>query len=133
MLQKRTIGQGIGGRTFGKLGKRAAARIDAGIDGGLATTGHSAQCRIDNVSRDGCCLHLSGAGAESPPRLGADVLVRIERVEALGRIAWSRSGRCGVKFAEPLAPAALKRLRWMVANTDKHERNVASSATAMWR
>ena len=66
-------------QTFGKLGKRGAPRLEIAIDAGLATTGHSEQCRVENVSRSGCRLHL-----DRMPRLGTTVMIRIERIDTMG-------------------------------------------------
>ncbi len=115
-------------KTFGKLGKRAVPRLDIAIEGGLATTGYSEKCRVENVSRTGCRLHL-----DREPRLGTTVMIRIERIETLGDVTWVRNGRCGVTFADPLKPRELERLLWIVKHTEKHENNVVNSATAMWR
>lgn len=118
----------IRNNTFGKLGKRAVPRLAVGIEGGLQTTGYSEQCRVENVSRTGCCLHL-----DREPRLGTTVMIRIERIETLGDVTWVRNGRCGVNFADPLKPKELERLRWIVNHTETHEKNVVNSATAIWR
>ena len=115
-------------RTFGKLGKRAAARLATQIDGGLETPGHSAGCRVENLSRSGCRLHL-----DKPPGMGVTVLVRIERIEALGHVAWVREDRCGVTFSEALEQSALERVRWMVDNAEAHAENKRAVAIAMWR
>jgi len=115
-------------RTFGKLGKRTAARLSTAIDGGVKTTGHTASCRVDNVSRDGCCLHL-----ENPPAVNATVLVRVDRVETLANVVWAKDGQCGVTFAKALEPSQLNRLRWIAEHAEQHERNKVGSATAIWR
>jgi hypothetical protein len=93
---------------FGKLGKRASARTVLAMEGGLRLPERSATCRVENVSRKGCCLHL-----DMPPRLGATVIVRMDRAEAFGHVIWVRSGRCGIAFEEALSPAALQRLHWI--------------------
>ena len=94
----------------------------------MATTGHSHGCRVENVSAAGCCLHL-----ESPPPLGTTVLVKIERVETIGKVAWVRGGSCGVRFEAPLKPKELERLRWIVNHADRHKENTLKTATAIWR
>lgn len=124
MLQRRTFGA----RSTGRLGKRATGRMELAIGAGLKTTGQMLSCRVDNVSRDGCCLHI-----ENPPSIGDDVVVRIERAERFGRVAWIRNGRCGVRFDEPLSHNELARLRWIIGNPEKHAANTRNSASAMWR
>lgn len=118
----------LGAKKFGKLGNRSMARLVTAIDGGLVLPERTASCRVENVSRAGCRLHL-----EATPRLGATVLVRVDRIEVLGTVAWVRSGRCGVVFERPLELAALERLRWIADHERQHEQNILSSATAVWR
>jgi PilZ domain len=115
-------------RSFGKLGKRASARTHLVLEGGLRMPERSAICQVINISRSGCCLHM-----DTPPRLGATVMIHMDRVDAFGHIIWVRSGRCGVQFEEALAPAALQRLHWIGEHGSTHERNSAQSATAIWR
>ncbi|MBL0924946.1 MAG: PilZ domain-containing protein [Sphingomonadaceae bacterium] len=115
-------------RQFGKLGNRGMARLTTGIDGGMVLPERSASCRVDNVSRTGCRLSL-----DTPPRLGATVLVRVDRIEALGTVKWVRSRRCGIAFERPLDPPALERLRWIVEHESDHAQNGLRSATAVWR
>jgi PilZ domain len=118
----------LGVKKFGKLGNRGMARLATAIDGGMVLPERNAKCRVENVSRTGCRLLL-----ETPPRLGATVLVRVERVEALGTVKWVRSGRCGIAFARALEPGALERLRWIAEHETDHVQNSLGSATAVWR
>jgi hypothetical protein len=115
-------------KTFGKLGKRSMARLPTAIDGGLVLPERSVSCRMENVSRNGCRLHLA-----APPRLGATILLRIERIETLATVVWVRSGRCGVAFERPLDPRALERLRWIAEHETAHINNRLGSAAEVWR
>jgi PilZ domain len=115
-------------RTFGKLGNRAAPRLAAGLDAVLVLPERSAGCLLENISRKGCRLHLS-----EPPRIGVTVLVRVERIEALGTVAWVRGLSCGVSFATPLPVEAVERVRWAVEHALDNEKSKLSSATAVWR
>jgi PilZ domain len=118
----------LGVKKFGKLGKRSMARLVTAIDGGMVLPERNAYCRVENISRTGCRLAL-----DSPPRLGATVLVRVERIETLGTVKWVRSARCGVAFERPLEPRELERLRWIVEHESDHAHNSLGTATAMWR
>jgi PilZ domain len=118
----------LGIRTFGKLGKRGMARLVTAIDGGLVLPERNASCRVENVSRTGCRLAL-----DTPPRLGATVLVRVERIDTLGTVKWARGRRCGVRFERPLEPRELARLRWIVEHESDHAQNSLGTATAVWR
>jgi len=83
---------------------------------------------VENVSRTGCRLHL-----DREPRLGATVMIRIERIDTMACVAWVREGRCGVTFDQPLKPKELERLRWIVEHSERHEQNVVNSDNAVWR
>lgn len=115
-------------KPFGKLGNRKMARLATEIDAGLVLPERSARCRLENISRTGCRLQLG-----EPPRVGATVLIRVERIEAMGIVAWVRGNRCGIKFPEPLAVRELERVRWIVEHTNAHEQNSLAYATAVWR
>ncbi len=118
----------IGQRSFGKLGNRKAARLAIEIDAGLVMPERSVRCRLENISRTGCRLQLS-----DPPRVGATIMVRAERIQALGTVSWVRANRCGIKFSQPLEGSALERMRWIIENSSKHQQNSLSHATAIWR
>lgn len=115
-------------RTFGKLGNRKAARLSLKIDAGLVMPEKSERCTLENISRTGCRLEMS-----EPPRLGATVMVKVERIESLGVVTWVRHNRCGIKFSNVLEVAAFERMRWIVENSNKHEQNSLTHATAVWR
>lgn len=119
--------------TFGKLGNRSAARFDITIEGGLSTTAQSLSCRVENISATGCCLDMSECRAPTALREGYHVMVKVERAEALGHVAWADGARCGVTFADPLTPKQLERLQWIVEHPERHQQNVATSAAANWR
>ena len=118
----------IGQRSFGKLGNRKAARLAMALDAGLVLPERSARCVVENVSRTGCRLRIS-----EPPRIDATVLVRIERIEALGRVKWVHGQFCGIRFDQPLPVPAFERLQWILDNAGKHQQNSLSHATAVWR
>lgn len=118
----------IGRKTFGKLGNRAMARLATDLDAGLVLPERSSRCVVENVSRTGCRLQLS-----EPPRAGTTVLIRVERIETLGTVAWVKGDRCGILFEEHIEVRALERLRWIVEHGSDHEQNSMTHATAMWR
>lgn len=60
-------------------------------------------------------------------------MIKVERAEALGHVAWVDGACCGVTFAEALTPQKLERLKWIVDHPEKHEQNVQTSAAANWR
>lgn len=123
----------FGKRTFGKLGNRASARLEIDIEGGLRTPTQSYAFRLENASVSGCGFAMDGSDRDRPLHVGTEVLVKFERVETFGQIAWIARGRCGVKFVKPIKQEQLARLRWIVEHPERHQRNAANAATAMWR
>jgi hypothetical protein len=115
-------------RTFGKLGNRGMARLQAGLEAGLETPGRTTRCKVENVSRLGCRLQLP-----EPPRVGATALVRFAEVEVLGTVSWVRGERCGVKFAQPLGLEQVERIRWIAEHAREHEIETLTSTPAVWR
>jgi PilZ domain len=115
-------------KSFGKLGNRKMARLATGLDAGIVLPERRVQCRVENASRTGCCLHL-----EEPPRVGTTALVRIEAIEALGTVAWVKGNRCGITFDGPLPIEAVERIRWIVEHAREHEAAALAKATAVWR
>ncbi len=118
----------INRRVFGKLGKRGLARLSTGLDATLVLADRLVSCQMEDISRTGCRIRLS-----EPARRGATILVRIERLEELGTIVWTRGTQCGVRFGRPITVETLARIRWIVEHRDDHERRTLAGATAMWR
>lgn len=118
----------INARSFGKLGNRSMARLATEIDAGLVLHDRRVMCIVENISRTGCRLQVA-----EPPRVGATALIKIERIETLGTVAWVRGGRCGVKFQGALNVGQLERVRWIVEHAREHEQSSLAHATAVWR
>ncbi|MBK9432699.1 PilZ domain-containing protein [Sphingorhabdus sp.] len=118
----------INSRSFGKLGNRSMARLATDIDAGLVLPDRRVSCIVENISRTGCRLQVT-----DPPRVGATALVRVERIEALGTVAWVRGERCGVKFQSSLSVGEVERIRWIVEHAREHENSSLAHATAVWR
>jgi hypothetical protein len=115
-------------KSFGKLGSRAAARLSTGLEAGLILPGRNVRCLLDNISRKGCRVAL-----DEPPRVGTAVILRIDRTEAFGSIAWVRGKRCGIHFDDPVVTPLLERIRWMAEHMHDHEKSKFSKAGAIWR
>lgn len=115
-------------KTFGKLGKRSMARLVTALDASMTLPDRTARCHIENLSRNGCRIEVT-----EPPRLGATVLMRIDRIEAIGTVAWVRGMRCGIKFASPVPVAAIERVRWIAENEGDHVKSKVSAAGSVWR
>jgi hypothetical protein len=110
------------------MGNRATARLTTGLDAGLQLPGRTARCQLENISRKGCRLKL-----DEPPRVGLTALVRVERTEALGTVAWVTGSRCGIHFARQLSVQEVERIRWMVENSDVDQIGKLKTEAAMWR
>lgn len=115
-------------RSFGKLGKRSVARLAIELDAGLVLPERTTRCLLENVSRTGCRLRLA-----EPPKIGATVLIKVERIESLGTVTWVKGDRCGIAFEEALQPQSLERLHWIIENSNSHQFNSMTNATAIWR
>lgn len=115
-------------RSFGKLGNRGMARLQAGLEAGLETPGRTTRCKVENVSRLGCRLQLA-----EPPRAGATALVRFAEVEIMGTVSWVKAERCGVKFGRPLTLEQVERIRWITEHASEHAIDSLASASEVWR
>jgi hypothetical protein len=115
-------------KSFSKLGNRATARLTTGLNASLMLPGRTVRCEIENVSRRGCRLRL-----DEPPRIGLTALVRVERAEALGTVAWVRGARCGIHFAKPLSVEAVERIRWMAEHVEDDQISKLKTEAAAWR
>jgi PilZ domain len=115
-------------RSFGKLGNRAMARLQAGMEAGLVMPDRNVRCAVENLSRLGCRLQLT-----EPPRAGATALLRFAEIEILGTVSWVKGERCGVRFARPLDLEAVERIRWIIDHAREHENDTLSNASDVWR
>jgi hypothetical protein len=115
-------------KTFGKLGKRALARVVTGMNATLVLPDRSVTCVLENISRKGCRLQLTEL-----PKVGATVVVRVDRVDALGSVTWIRGPRCGISFANQIPVESVERIRWAAEHAQDHETGKISAAGAVWR
>jgi hypothetical protein len=115
-------------KSFGKLGNRASGRLVTGLEAMLVLPGRNCRCVLENISRKGCRLFLA-----DPPPPGTTAVLKIDRIEAFGAVAWVRGQSFGIHFEEPVTQQALERIRWMVEHMQDHEKSKMSSATAIWR
>ena len=90
----------------GGTGRRLALRVQVRIPAGVTTTMTTNAAELLNISATGALLR----GSELP-RTGKEVLVRFERVEAFGTVAWSQDRVCGVRFDQPMSSDELRSLR----------------------
>jgi len=86
---------------FGKRkggGRRSAARSTAPLIAVFTTCARSRSAIIADVSSSG--VRLRGPDL---PKMGEDLVVAMETVEAFGSVVWSDHGECGIAFDQPLA------------------------------
>ena len=59
----------------------------------------------------------SGARVEGPqlPAVGRDIVLRCEGIDAFGTVVWAASGRCGIRFDQPVPGADVVELRRLAA------------------
>ena len=68
-----------------------------------------------------------------PPRIGLTVVLRVERVDALGYVIWVRGKKCGIAFDAAVPVAAIDRVRWAVEHSQTNEKRKFISTSANWR
>ena len=101
-----------------QIGRRAdpRVRLGAGLPCSLVTLHGTMAGRIEDVSRTGARIALSGT-----PPLGAEGVLTINNMEAFGEVVWHRAGRVGFRFDEKLPLESVVRLRHFAAAIDGHE------------
>ena len=85
---------------FGKCkggGRRSAVRSTAPLMAVFTTCTRSRSAIVADVSSSG--VRLRGPDL---PKMGEDLVVAIETVQAFGSVAWSDHGECGIAFDQPL-------------------------------
>lgn len=91
----------------GTAGRRRAARVRLALPGKvILITGHQ-PCRMDDLSQTGACLTVGGVA----PRVGDDVVLTVQGVEAFGTVIWRQGASFGVRFDAPLRKDEVVRLR----------------------
>ena len=85
---------------FGKCeggGRRSASRSSAPLMAVFTTLTGSQSAILADVSSTGA--RLRGAGL---PKMGEELMLSIETVQAFGMVVWSENGECGIAFEVPL-------------------------------
>lgn len=115
-------------RTFGRSnggGRRSAARVKAPVLAVLSTVTDDYRAAVVNVSGIGARL-----SAPVLPPDDAEVIFRADKLQAFGRVVWSRNGQCGVAFDGRIDAADVDRLRsqaniWSLSGMSAEERAAA--------
>jgi hypothetical protein len=97
---------------FGKSeggGRRQAPRTAAPLNAVVDMIGQSRCFELVDISTSGA--RLSGTPL---PRIGTEVTVSVETVQAFGIIVWSEHGQCGVEFDHGLDAQAVRAIRHQV-------------------
>ena len=87
----------FGRRVDGPTGRRRAQREEVVLAASALTLGASRAVVVTDVSPTGAKLL-----GRKLPRVGADVLLTVGKVELFGTIAWLRHDECGIAFERPL-------------------------------
>jgi hypothetical protein len=94
-------------RAAGSPGRRQAARVRLALPGKvILITGHHA-CLLEDLSQTGARVTVSG----TPPRVGDDVVLMVNGVEAFGTVVWQSGAGVGLCFEQPMAIDDVVRLR----------------------
>jgi len=80
------------------IDRRTTARTPVDRPARLQTAGGDWSVRLADISLGGARLELA-----NPPRTGAQALLKWNAQEVMCKIAWSRSGVCGVTFDKPIS------------------------------
>lgn len=91
-------------------GRRAAPRARIGLRASTETLNGRGQAILLDISSAGA--QLAGQGL---PGVGKDVLLTCTKIEIFGTVLWADSGRCGVRFDEPLPGKTVALLRFTAA------------------
>lgn len=90
----------------GKVGRRGSPRLRLHVPAELVLVDGQTSCLLDDISRTGASLTVP-----RPVFRGADGLLRCGGLELFGAIVWTRHGRCGLAFDEPLPQSVVLALR----------------------
>ena len=90
-------------------GRRQAPRTSAPLNALVDMIGQSRCYELVDISTSGA--RLSGVPL---PRIGTEVLLSVESVEAFGAIVWSEHGQCGIEFDDPIDAQAVRAIRHQV-------------------
>ena len=107
-LRKGSV-MGVFGRCEGG-GRRVASRSSAPLMAVFTTLTGSHSAVLVDVSSTGA--RLRGAGL---PKMGEELMLNIETVQAFGTVVWSESGECGIAFEIPLPREDEETLRQKVS------------------
>lgn len=95
--------------SFGKSnggGRRKALRAQMPLLAVVSTLDLERRVGVINVSRNGVQLTSPDLPAE-----GEMVIFQSESVQSFGRVAWVRSGQCGIAFEGPISADQVEELR----------------------
>ena len=99
-------------------GRRVEPRAQIGLRTSTETLSSRGKATILNLSCAGAQLE-----GEALPAVGKDVLLTCQSVEIFGTVLWSREGRCGILFDEPLSRSLLSELRRTACHTARSQVN----------
>ncbi len=115
-------------RTIVPPGRRANARVRLHIPARLILLTGVQHCILEDLSVSGAAL----IPQESLPVVGTSAILQCEGIEAFGNIQWSRYGRCGVRFDEPLSLANVISLRHVADGYEDNERERFRDSARAW-
>ena len=98
-------------RSFGvsqARGRRSVPRAHAPLTVQISTRAGDCPTALVDISRTGA--RLSG---ESLPRMGEQVVLKAEKIQAAAVIVWCEAGSCAIEFDTPIAVSEVKMLRWL--------------------
>lgn len=118
----------VGLRAAVPPGRRANARVRLHIPARLILLSGVQLCMLEDLSVSGAAI----IPRDALPPVGTSGILQCEGIEAFGSIQWSRYGRCGVMFDEPLPLAHVIKLRHVADAYEDNERERFRESARAW-
>ncbi|MBB3861426.1 hypothetical protein GGQ88_002710 [Novosphingobium hassiacum] len=109
-------------------GRRSNARVRLHIPARLILLSGVQHCILEDLSVTGAAI----IPQETLPPVGTSGILQCNGVEAFGNIQWSRYGRCGIMFDEPLPLANVIALRHVADAYEDNERERFRDSARAW-
>lgn len=90
----------------GLTGRRATARVRLALPARIETIRGMQSVTLVNLSQTGAQV-----AAEEVPAAGSELVLMCGAIDVFATVKWSRDGRCGLRFDEPVGREELLSLR----------------------
>ncbi|WP_169793756.1 PilZ domain-containing protein [Novosphingobium fuchskuhlense] len=104
-------------------GRRAMPRVRLYVPAQVELLQGTANCLLDDLSQTGARVTMAGR----MPTPGANLVLRIQGLDAFGTVVWSQSARFGIQFEDVLPLHDVVNLRHFADAYVDHEADLARS------